>query len=436
MGSGDEPRLGPSPMAHRPYHALRFPEFRRLWGAQLLSLTGSQMQVVAVNWHVYLLTGSPLALGILGLVRVVPVIVFSLWGGVVADRRSRRGVMLATQTVMTGGALALALLTFLKAETSLWIYGLTALAAGANAFDSPARNALIPRLVPKEILPGALALNLTMFHASTIAGPALAGLLIAWGGSSGRTGVGVIYLLNAVSFLGVLGVLWSMKVSGTADAAGGTRGSAVDALREGLRFVFRTPMMVWTMAIDFFATFFAGSLSLLPIFADQILKVGPAGYGALAAAPAAGAFAGSLYTSWKPLPERQGPILLWAVAAYGVTTIVFGLSRNYVLTLVALAAVGLADLFSTVVRVTLRQMITPDELRGRMTSVNMIFFMGGPQLGELEAGLVASLVLPVAFGAALSVVSGGVATVVLAAVVAVATPVVRGYRAGTGHRNR
>jgi MFS family permease len=419
-------------MNHRPYHSLSFRDFRRFWGAQLVSQTGSQMQVVAINWHVYLLTGSPLALGLLGLVRVVPVIVFSLWGGVVADRRDRRGVLLASQSVMTLAAAALSALTFFHAETKLWLYLLTAVSAAATAFDNPARNALLPRLVPREILPGAIALNLTMFHASMIAGPGLGGLLIAGFGTSARRGVAVIYLLNAISFLAVLVVLAKMRTSGAVEERG-AKVSVGESLREGLRFVFRTPAMVWTMSLDFFATFFSGALSLLPIFADQVLRVGAAGYGTLAAAPAAGALAGSLFTSVKPLPDRQGRILLWAVAAYGAATVVFGLSRSYLLTLLALAAVGLADLFSTVVRVTLRQLITPDELRGRMTSVNMIFFMGGPQLGELEAGFVASLFLPVALGATVSVVSGGVATIAIAAAVAMATPVVRNYRASAPH---
>jgi MFS family permease len=418
-------------MNHRPYHALRFLDFRRLWGAQLVSLTGSQMQVVAINWHVYLLTGSPLALGLLGLVRVVPVIVFSLWGGVVADRRDRRGVLLVSQSVMTLAAIVLSGLTFFHAETTHWLYLLTAVSAAATAFDNPARNALVPRLVPREVLPGAIALNLTMFHASMIAGPGLAGLLIAAFGTAGRRGVAVIYLLNALSFLAVLVVLATMRTSGAVAEDGGRPVSVAESLREGIRFVFRTPAMVWTMTLDFFATFFSGALSLLPIFADQVLKVGPAGYGTLAAAPAAGALAGSLFTSLRPLPDRQGRILLWSVAGYGLATVVFGLSRSYPLTLLALAVVGLSDLFSTVVRVTLRQLITPDELRGRMTSVNMIFFMGGPQLGELEAGLVASLFLPVALGATVSVVSGGVLTIALAAVVAAVTPVIRDYRAST-----
>ena len=199
------------------------------------------------------------------------------------------------------------------------------------------------------------------------------------------------------------------------------------ALREGLRFVFTTPIMVWTTALDFVATFFAGAMSLLPIVADQVLHVGPAGYGVLVAAPAAGALLGALYTSTRSLPLRQGRLLLASVAAYGLATLAFGLSRGYVLTLVALAAVGLADLVSTVIRQTLRQLITPDRLRGRMTSVNMIFFIGGPQLGEVEAGFVASLFANAATGATVSIVSGGLATLLAVAVVAAATPAVRGY---------
>jgi len=181
------------------------------------------------------------------------------------------------------------------------------------------------------------------------------------------------------------------------------------------------------MALDFFATFFSGAMSLLPIFADRILGAGPVGYGFLVAAPALGALAGSLFTSLKPLPRKQGRVLLWSIAAYGFATIVFGFSRSYVLTLIALAGTGLADLVSTVIRQTLRQLITPDELRGRMTSVNMIFFMGGPQLGELEAGLVASLFASVAVGATVSVVSGGLVTLLGVAIVARMSPALRAY---------
>jgi len=191
--------------------------------------------------------------------------------------------------------------------------------------------------------------------------------------------------------------------------------------------VFTTPIMVWTMGLDFVATFFAGSLSLLPIFADQVLHVGAAGYGWLVAAPALGALVGSFYTSVFRLPHRQGRIFLGSVAAYGAATVVYGLSRSFPLTLLALAGTGVADLVSTVIRQTLRQLVTPDALRGRMTSVNMIFFMGGPQLGEMEAGLVASLFASTAVGATVSVAAGGAATIVLAIVIAAATPIIRNY---------
>jgi len=327
---------------------------------------------------------------------------------------------------MTAVAALLGLLTLTHHETILTLYVLTGLTSAAGSFDNPARQALVPRLVPREDLPGALAMNLTMFHAGMIGGPALAGVLIAATGE-GTRGLAWIYLINAGSFLAVVGSLLTMRASGAAEGDGSARESPWRSLKQGLRFVFSTPVMVWTMALDFAATFFSGANSLLPIFADQVLKVGAFGFGWLRAAPALGALAGSLYTSIKPIPARKGRVFLWAVAAYGLATLVFGLSRSYLLTFVALAAGGLADLVSTVVRQIVRQTITPDAMRGRMTSVNMIFFMGGPQLGELEAGLVASLFASAAIGATVSVASGGIATVLVAALCAWKAKVVRDY---------
>jgi MFS family permease len=417
-------------IAVRPYLSLRHRDFRWLWAAQLISLTGSQMQAAAIDWHVYLLTGSPLALGMVGLSRVIPIASLSLLGGVVADRYDRRRVMLATQLTMSAVAALLAFMTWGRSETVWTLYVLTGMTSAAGSFDNPARQALVPRLVPREDLPGALAMNLTMFHAGMIGGPAIAGVLIASAGE-GTRGLAWIYLLNAASFLTVVTTLVTMRASGKIEATGLAQESPWGSLRRGLSFVFKTPVMVWTMALDFVATFFSGANSLLPIFADQILKVGAFGFGWLRAAPALGALVGSIYTSLNPIPARQGRVFLWAVVAYGSATVVFGLSRNYALTFVALAATGLADLVSTVVRQIVRQMITPDAMRGRMTSVNMIFFMGGPQLGELEAGLLASLFASAAIGATVSVVSGGVATVLVAALCAWRAKVVRNYDAGT-----
>jgi MFS family permease len=411
------------------YQTLRHRDFRRLWLALLVSFTGSQMQSAAIDWHVYVLTRSPLALGLVGLSRVIPIVAFSLWGGLVADRYDRRRVLLVTQSFQAIVALGLTVATLAGSKSVALLYAATACSAAASAFDNPARQSLIPRLVPREVLTGALSLNLSSFHLSMICGPALAGVLLA-GAGAGHGGLVLIYAVNAVSFLAVIGAVAFMRVSGRVEyVAGQTPPPPLRALREGLRFVFTTPILVWTMALDFFATLFAGAMVLLPIFADQVLGVGALGYGWLRAAPALGALAGSLYTSLRPLSDRQGAVMLWAVSVYGAATIAFGLSRNYVLTFASLALTGLADLVSTVVRQTLRQLVTPDELRGRMTSVSMIFFMGGPQLGELEAGLVAWCFASATLGATVSVVSGGVATLLVTAYIAARAPVIRRYRA-------
>ena len=400
------------------------------------------MQVVALNWHVYLLTGSPLALGLVGLTRVVPIIIFSLWGGILADRVDRKRIMLVSQSAMLVLSAVLAVLT-LRGEATLFVlYAINAASGAASAFDNPARQALVPRLVPASELPSALALVLVMTHVAFIGGPGLAGLLLAGGSAiapgavassmtaastSSLTVVGIIYAIDAVTFLAVIVALLLMRTNTAPEPGTVTDEHPLESLKTGLRFVFTTPIMVWIMGLDFVATFFAGSLSLLPIFADQILHVGPSGYGWLVAAPALGALLGSIYTSVVHLPRRQGRVLLWAIAAYGACTIVYGLGPRYVVVFLALAGTGLADLVSTVIRQTLRQLLTPDALRGRMTSVNMIFFMGGPQLGEMEAGLVASMFASVTLGARASVVIGGVITLLVTAIVASRSRVVRDY---------
>ena len=424
------------PPPPRPYDALKHRDFRRLAITQFLSLVGTQMQNVAIDWHVWVLTRSPLALGLVGLVRVVPIVALSLVGGLIADRHDRRRVMLLTQSAMTLVALALGVTTLLGRDSVGLVYALTACTSAAGAFDNPARQALVPRLVPARDLPGALAILLSVFQLAGIGGPALTGLILA--GSThaltpGAThahagGLALVYLLNAASFAGVLATLATLRASGRVERAeGAPPAHPVESLREGLRFVFTTPILVWTMTLDFFATFFAGSMSLLPIFADRILLVGPAGYGWLRAAPGIGALLASGWTSVVGLPRKQGRVFLWAVAAYGAVTVVFGVSRSFALTFAALALVGLTDTISTVVRQTVRQLVTPDALRGRMTGVNMIFFMGGPQLGELEAGFVASLFVSAAAGASFAVVSGGVGTILVAAFVAWRAKGVRDY---------
>jgi len=414
----------------RPYQALRHRDFRLLASATLISIIGTQMQNVGIDWHIYVLTRSPLALGTVGLVRVVPMILLSMWGGVVADRYDRKYVQFTTQAVMAVIAVLLGLATYFGRDTVWLMYLLTAATAAANAFDAPARQALVPRLVPLEDLQGALSMNLTFLHIAMITGPSIAGLIIgASGGTSAHSTrvLAPIYFANAASFLAVLGALLSLRTSGKPEASAQQGESWRASLRAGFHFLFSTKIIVWTMALDFFATLFSGAISLLPIVADQILHVGARGYGWLRAAPGAGALLSSIGAAVHPLPRRQGVLLLWAVAAYGGATVVYGLSHNFYLTLVALAASGGADLISTVIRQTLRQILTPDELRGRITAFNMIFFMGGPQLGEMEAGFVASLFHPAALGTVISIASGGSATLLLAGLIAIFAPGVRRY---------
>jgi MFS family permease len=404
--------------------ALRHRNFRLLWIGLLFSFTGSFMQAAAILWHVSLLVPPDkkgLALGMVGLVRVVPIVLFSMISGVVADAWNRRRLMLFTQTAAATVALTLAILTS-RGLNAVWVlYALAALSSSVGAFDLPARQALLPMLVPREHLPNAISLNTIMVQAASIAGPGLGGLLI------GSAGLAWVYLLNAVSFGCVILALLLMRDVPERPVSESEARDAVSlrAAIEGLRFVFQSPLIRSTMLLDFFATFFSSAVALLPIYAQDILRVGPQGYGWLYAAPAAGAVIMS--AAMVPLTDRivrRGPVLLWAVAAYGLATVGFGLSRAFWLSFTCLALTGVADTVSMVIRSVVRQLETPDRLRGRMTGINMVFFMGGPQLGELEAGSVAQWL-----GATFSVVSGGVGCLLVTAWVAASTPQLRRYRA-------
>jgi hypothetical protein len=310
--------------------------------------------------------------------------------------------MLITQTVMLVSAGLLAAVTWFGLQTVWPIYLLTAVGSAAFAFDNPARQALLPTLVPAEDFPNAVSLGLIVFHLSMIGGPALAGLLL------GAYSPALVYAANALSFLAVIVAVLLIRASGRAvDAGSEASRVSFGALQEGLRFVWRTPIIVQTMTLDFVATFFASATALLPIFAAEILHVGARGLGVLAAAPAAGAVATAFVMARFGTVRRQGRAVIVSVAVYGAATIAFGLSRVFWFSILMLALGGAADTVSTVLRQMIRQLVTPNHLRGRMTSVNMIFFMGGPQLGEMEAGTVATLI-----GAPLAVVTGGVGCLV------------------------
>jgi MFS family permease len=410
-------------ISRQSFVALQHRNYRLIWIGLLVSFTGSMMQNAALLWHVSLLVTperKALALGFVGLVRVVPVVVFSMLSGVVADAWDRRRLMLFTQMAATIVAIGLGVIAF-RGGGAVWpVYVLAAIGSAVGAFDLPARNALVPSLVPREHLPNAISLNTIMFQTASVAGPSLGGLIIY------ATSVGWVYIVNAISFAFVIVALLMMRdVPPRPESQQGSRDDvSFHAAFEGLRFVFRSPLIRSTMLLDFFATFFSSATALLPIFAQDILRVGAQGYGWLYAAPAVGAVATS--AAMVPLTdriERRGPTLLWAVAGYGLATVVFGFSRSFWLTFICLAMTGATDTVSMIIRNIVRQLETPDRLRGRMTGVNMVFFLGGPQLGELEAGAVANWL-----GAAFSVISGGVGCVIAVGWIAAVTPALRAYR--------
>jgi MFS family permease len=387
--------------------ALRHRQFRLLWLGLAISVAGTQMQVWALFWHIRTLTDQPIALGGVGLARILPLIIFSLIGGAVADVSDRRRILFVTQSILAALAFVLAGVTF-RGTVTLWqIYVLTALQASAMAFDLPARQSLVPNLVPARDLPNAFSMQSIAFQTGAIVGPALAGLMIA------RVGQPWVYVFNGVSYLAVILALILIGAVAQQAPAEGRAVVSLSGIAEGVRFIWRQPIILSTMLLDFAATFFSSANTLMPIIARDVLGVGVVEYGWLSAAQAVGAVAAGVAISQLSEIRRQGPVLLVSVVVYGLATIVFGMARAFPLAMLALIVVGGADAVSTIIRNTIRQLQTPDHIRGRMTSVNQVFFMGGPQLGEVEAGLVAQL-----FGAPFAVITGGIGCIAAVAWVA------------------
>jgi MFS family permease len=396
-----------------PLAPFRSRDFSLLWFGNFVSQAGSQMHVVAVSWQVYELTKNPLALSGIGVARIVPLVLLAIGSGVLADALDRRKLMLFSQIAMMLCSLVLAFASSLGIVTIWWVYVVTAFSSAANTLGMPARQAIVPSLVPREHLSSALSLNIISGQAATILGPTLGGLLIA------ALGVSSVYWADAGSFIAVIIALLLMRVR---TLIGERREVNFKAALEGFAFVRRNTLIWSTMLLDFLATFLGSATVLLPLFATDVLKVGPQGVGLLYAAPSVGAVAASAILSVYGTLRRQGPILLVAVALYGLCTLIFGLSTSFWLSLLMLMGVGASDTVSMVVRQTIRQLTTPDEMRGRMTAVGMLFFAGGPQLGEIEAGVAARLM-----GGPLSVAVGGIACAVMVGLVTLFTPRLRTY---------
>jgi len=418
------------PAASR-FVALRHRDYRLIWAGNFVSIIGTQMQFVAINWHVYkllegtrlsielfgrefVLNSEALGLGGVGLARIVPILFFALVGGNLADIVNRRKLLVITNSAAAGFAVVLATLSFAQRDTIWVIYLLTAAGAATAAFSGPAFQSIVPNLVPKEDLTNAISLNSLVRQIATIVGPALAGVILA------ASNVGWVYATNAASFVAI--VLALLLIRYRAGPAARDTGLGLAAIVEGWRFVRGTRIIWGSMLLDFFATLFSSARTLLPLVADQVLGMGAQGYGLLATADAAGSLAAGMVISLRKDIYRQGTVLLGSVAIYGVATALFGLSTNFMLSYLFFAIVGASDTISTIIRQTIRQMMTPDRLRGRMTGINQVFFMGGPQLGEMEAGAVAA-----ALGVPFAIVSGGLATVALTGYIAWRYPRLRRY---------
>jgi MFS family permease len=389
-----------------------------MWVGLLVSTAGSAMQLAALLWHLRLLSNLPLVVSGIGLARFLPILVFAPFGGVVADAYNRRTVLLITQTTMTLTALALGLLTW-QGSIQIWhIYILTAIQAVATSFDGPARQSLVPNLVPRQALASAFSLQSIASNTGSIVGPGLGGIVIAY------LGLQYAYLFNAASFLAVIFALLLIGPISQEKALviKGAKAS-LESIREGVHFVMNQPIILSSMLLDFIATFFSSATTLLPFVARDVLHVGEVAYGWLVSADSVGAVLVGLIFSQQSHIRRQGALLLASVTAYGLATALFGFARTFPFAMLALMLVGAGDSISTILRNTIRQIQTPDYIRGRMVSLNQIFFMGGPQLGEIEAGLVGQLL-----GIPVSIITGGIGCVIGVALVALRWPQLRRYK--------
>lgn len=395
-----------SPLRHR--------DFRLFWLGQLSSSIGSQFTTVAMSWQIYELTNSPLQIGLLGLVRAVPQVAMLLFGGLLADAINRRRLMMATQTGLFTVSALLALATSAGRTSALTLYVVTVFLALLTSIEGPARHSLVANLVPRKDLARATALYSSQRYVAVIAGPAIAGLVLA------LVGPAACYAIDALSWLIMLLSLLLLRVR--LPQAAGWSSVSLNSLRTGWRFVLGHAIIFPLLLMDFGANVFGSVRALLPIYARDILVVGPQGLGLLYAASAAGSLAGAVGFGLIGSVRDAGRWIFLGVTIYSVSLMFFAYSQIFWLSIVLLVASGIGDTISAVLRATINQLATPDHLRGRMASINSIFTNSGPQLGQFEAGAVAALL-----GAELSVMIGGSIILLIVAVTAAAFPSVRKF---------
>lgn len=387
--------------------------FRLYLFSRFCSGTAMSLLRASLLWQLWAMTHSEARTGALGLFMVVPGAGLALLGGAIADARDRRRVIQVAQTVSLAASVALCVLTLTGRISVEAIYALAAVLAACGAFENPSRSALLSQMVPREDLPRAVTWGSTVQALAFASGPALAGVVIA------SVNVGTSYACHAALALASIGALFFVEVLVPATR----RAASWGAVREGLAFVRQSPVLLACMGLDLVAVVLGGASALLPVFADEILHVGAHGYGLLAGALEVGALLMSLVLLRLPQMRQAGVLLLAAVAVYGVGTIGFGLSTWFPLSLGLYALCGAADQISVVLRQSAVQLSTPDELRGRVSAVNMIFIVSSNQLSVVESGFLAA-----AIGAQQTVVLGGVGVVVVATVVAIAVPTLRRFR--------
>ena len=389
----------PANTRHDPYKALRSRDFRLLLTGRIITSFGNEMLTFAIAWELWLRTRSAFALGMVGLVQVAPVILLSLPGGYVADQHNRRRIVGITQVAFAFCSLGLGLLSYFRGP--LFLIYVCLLGIGiARAFNDPAASTLVPEAVPPELFASAATWTSSAWQLASIVGPAAAGLIVAlW------NNVTVIYLFDALAaivFLILLGFIKGRPLALSRKAA------TMDSLIEGLRFIRSTRVILAAITLDMFAVLFGGAVALLPIYATDILQVGPQGLGIMRAAPSIGAIIMAFVIAHLPPFKHAGQTLLIAVTGFGVATIIFGLSTNFLLSVAMLILLGGLDNISVIIRSTLMLTLTPDEMRGRTAAVNSIFIGTSNELGAFESGMAASL-----FGPVIAVVVGGVGTILV-----------------------
>lgn len=396
-----------SPFRHR--------DFRIFWTGSFFSSIGTQFTTVAMAWQIYELTNSPFQIGLLGLARALPQIVLLLFAGLLADAVNRRKLMICTQTGLFWVSATLALLTYSGIASPQLLYVATMLLALFSSLEQPSRQSLIPNLVPREDLAQALALQGTQRYVPMIVGPSLAGIVLAFFGPA------ACYTIDALSWIAMLLALLLLRTK--ISEGGGMRTVSLRSLKEGIGFVWGHGIILPLMLLDFGATFFGNVRALLPVYARDILFVGPTGLGMLYAARAVGSVSAAAAMSLRGPVRRSGLWVFVGVGIYGLATVLFAYSGMFWFSLLMLTLTGVGDTISSILRGTINQLQTPDALRGRMSSINGIFTMSGPQLGQFEIGIIAAW-----FGSEMAALTGGLACLTMLATVAAIFPKVGRFR--------